>query len=113
MERYLHVPIDSFILEAAGSESEKKDYSLGLKIPHKNKNEFRFYTGSGSLPWSRWDPKDWGEEENYYLTFQKDIREKCKDVKRNGENAAMTPLEWENHAWIEVAKKRKRPKKKD
>ncbi len=111
IERCLHVPIDSFILEAAGSKTG--DYSLDLKIPHKNENEFRSYSGSGSLPWSRWDPKDWGEKENYYLTFQKEIEKKCKGVKRNGENAAMTPLEWENNAWIEVAKKRKNSRKKD
>lgn len=83
----LHVPVDSYIMEAASD--------CGIHIPNKNKNKSNCKFSSTSLPWSKW------EYDDDYINFQNDIdiREKIKTYD--------TPMDWEHKAWIEIAKKRK------
>lgn len=81
-ETLLHVPVDSFIMEAA---SEK----LNVDIPRK-KGEPKKYSTSASEPWSQW-------EEGEYTDFQKALKDKCSQA----------PIRWENDAWIEIAEHRR------
>lgn len=74
----LHVPIDSYIIEAA--KAKKNDFEYGLEIDNKLSEN----------SWSTWDNYD------EYLKYQIDIKNEIKDI---------SPLEWEGKAWIEIAKK--------
>ena len=71
IERVIHVPVDSLIIDAAND--------LGV----------------------RWPSTSWSKLDNYpeYLTFQKKLR---KIIQGSTER----PLVWENHAWIEQARRR-------
>ncbi len=81
IKEYLHVPVDSYIMEAACSKNEK--YGLGIEIYDKEK----------SLKWSKWDKEK-------YIKFQKDIRTALKSSK--------APIDWEGPAWIEAANKKRK-----
>lgn len=74
----LHVPIDSYIIEAA--KAKKNDFEYGLEIDNKLSEN----------SWSTWDNYD------EYLKYQIDIKNEIKDI---------SPIEWEGKAWIEIAKK--------
>lgn len=79
---YLHVPIDSYIIEIAYDNKNKFGNALGLeKKPEKSWSELSEY-------------------ENYF-GIQKKIR---KAIKTNTTNETI-PIKWEALAWIEVAEK--------
>lgn len=79
---YLHVPIDSYIIEIAYDNKNKFDNALGLeKMPEES--------------WSKLS-----EYEDYF-EIQKEIREA---IKTNTTNETI-PIKWESLAWIEVAEK--------
>lgn len=86
----LHVPIDSYILEAAE----------GTKEIQSNDNQKKIYLGVsaneyfGKYKWSQ-IPNDPQYIERYYA-YQKRIR-----IETNG-----CPMEWEHYAWIEISKKK-------
>lgn len=75
---YLHIPVDSYIIEAVSDKKHNYQYGLKSKI------------STPKSSWSSWD--DYGE----YWKFQKEVKDAIKEK--------YTPLEWESLAWIEVAK---------
>lgn len=79
---YLHVPIDSYIIEIAYDNKNKFDNALGLE---KKPNE------------------SWSNLSKYkkYFEIQEAIREA---IKTNTTNETI-PIKWESLAWIEVAEK--------
>ena len=79
---YLHVPIDSYIIE----------------IAYDNKNKFENALGLEEKP-----TKSWSKLPKYekYFKIQKEIREA---IKTNTTNETI-PIKWESLAWIEVAEK--------
>lgn len=79
---YLHVPIDSYIIEIAYSKTDAFKYALELE----DKPE-----------------KSWSKLPKYekYFKIQKEIREA---IKTNTTNETI-PIKWESLAWIEVAEK--------
>lgn len=80
---YLHVPIDSYIIEIAYDNKNKFENALGL-LEEKPK-------------------KSWSELSKYkkYFEIQEAIREA---IKTNTTNETI-PIKWESLAWIEVAEK--------
>ena len=82
----LHVPVDSYIMEAASI--------LEIMLPRKN-GDYGKYFESSSKPWSKWNKDD-------YVKFQENLRIALKN-----KNPSETPIEWEAHAWIEVAQNKK------
>lgn len=79
---YLHVPIDSYIIE----------------IAYDNKNKFENALGLEDKP-----PESWSNLPEYkkYSEIQEAIR---KAIKTNTTNETI-PIKWESLAWIEVAEK--------
>lgn len=80
-EEYLHIPVDSYIIEAVGAKKDNYQYGLELVSPISKSS------------WSSWDNYD------KYMDFQDEVKKVIKE-KYN----SLTPLEWESLAWIEVAK---------
>lgn len=80
---YLHVPIDSYIIEIAYDNKNKFENALGL-LEDK-------------------PPKSWSKLSEYdeYFKIQEAIR---KAIKTNTTNETI-PIKWESLAWIEVAEK--------
>lgn len=80
---YLHVPIDSYIIEIAYDNKNKFENALGL-LEEKPK-------------------KSWSKLSEYeeYFKIQEAIR---KAIKTNATNETI-PIKWESLAWIEVAEK--------
>lgn len=80
---YLHVPIDSYIIEIAYDNKNKFENALGL-LEEKPK-------------------KSWSKLPEYkkYFEIQEAIR---KAIKTNATNETI-PIKWESLAWIEVAEK--------
>lgn len=80
---YLHVPIDSYIIEIAYDNKNKFENALGL-LEEKPK-------------------KSWSKLPEYkkYFKIQEAIR---KAIKTNTTNKTI-PIKWESLAWIEVAEK--------
>lgn len=88
-EQYLHIPIDSFILENISRKTKKKeDYTAEFKIEVKNTDGSKGFYSYRTMPWSKYEDY----EEDYYQ-LQKRIR---GEVKEN------SILDWENLAWIKV-----------
>lgn len=91
---WLHVPIDSYIIEALYKEinlPRRKDGRDPARI-----KELTYNTIQGDLiPWSQW-------EKDHYISVFSSIRE-------YGQSMSDTDcaLVWENKAWIKVAKRRK------
>lgn len=79
---YLHVPIDSYIIE----------------IAYCNKNKFENALGLEEKPEESWSKLSEYEE---YFKIQEAIR---KAIKTNATNETI-PIKWESLAWIEVAEK--------
>lgn len=79
---YLHVPIDSYIIE----------------IAYDNKNKF-----GNALELEKKPKKSWSKLPEYkkYFEIQEAIREA---IKTNTTNETI-PIKWESLAWIEVAEK--------
>ncbi len=94
LKSYLHIPVDSYIMQSVGSDNPKLKYCLKLEcIPQKNCTVDK-YSESTSKPWSKWDYEE-------YIAFQNSIRTAIAESDYN------SPIEWENEAWIEVAEYRK------
>jgi hypothetical protein len=94
LKSYLHIPVDSYIMQAVGSDNPKLKYCLKLEcVPQKNGTVGK-YSESGSKPWSKWNYEE-------YIAFQNCIRAAIS------ESNYSSPIEWENQAWIEVAEYRK------
>ncbi len=79
----LHVPVDSYIIEAVW-ENEK--VSLPLNKGKRNSA----YSYDKVKPWSKW-------EEDEYKEFQKSLRENLNNK---------SPIEWEGPVWIKIAEKK-------
>lgn len=86
---FLHVPVDSYIMEAASTE-------LGILLYTKN-HELQPYNKNQSMPWSKW------KKYVVYETFQEQIVKKLEDKN-------ISPIEWEGPAWIKIAEERKKKK---
>lgn len=109
-EKQVHIPVDSYIIEAVWHAGEKEDLKGQLedrrnfdceklaikKVPlnddynnsvRKNKYSLQYVKG-----WSKWNYTE-------YKNFQDEIKALV------GEE---TPLDWENRKWIEIAKRRKK-----
>lgn len=101
-EEFLHIPIDSFILEFISRSDKKKDKFLGewqIKIPMKEKCKVETgYFSDNSLPWSKYEDYD------QYNGLQNSVKE---NIPKNE-----SLFDWENNAWIEVSKARKEKNKK-
>ena len=94
LKNYLHIPVDSYIMQAVGSDNPKLKYFLKLEcVPQKNGTVGK-YSESTSKPWSKWNYEE-------YIAFQNCIREAIS------ESSYSFPIEWENEAWIEIAEYRK------
>lgn len=98
----LHVPVDSYIIEAAW---DIKDVNLPLK---DNKKRDKTYSNPSEQvePWSKWENNK-NENDKYitkgtYTDFQVSLRNSLYEK----------PIDWEGSAWIDKAKKRKEPKNK-
>jgi len=96
-EKDLHIPVDSFIIDALYKGKEKDDNIDFPKIEGKKLKEGKYYEQPSSYfkPWSKW------EKDEYYETFHDSIKGK----KYN--------LSWENIKWIESAERRKRKERED
>lgn len=105
----LHVPVDSFIIEAIWHENEsedekgnlqekkeKKEWKIKLPCGENEKNRMNKYSTNYVVPWSRWT-------KTQYIEFQKTLREFL-----NGR----VPIIWEGDTWINVSEKRKEDKKR-
>ena len=77
-ENHLHIPVDSYIIEAVSDKKHNYHYGLKLEI------------STPKSSWSSWNDYD------EYLEFQKQVKKAITEK--------YTPLEWESLAWIEVAK---------
>ena len=54
LKSYLHIPVDSYIMQSVGSDNPKLKYCLKLEcIPQKNCTVDK-YSESTSKPWSKW-----------------------------------------------------------
>ena len=110
-ENELHIPVDSYIIEALWHEeleedekgflNNKKDINaknFKVRIPLKDKVDISIrknkYSSDYAKPWSSW------EKESDYDNFQSDVKDFIK--KKN-----KTPLDWENEAWVKIAMRRK------
>lgn len=82
LNQFLHVPVDSYIMEAASVE-------LGVML-RTVKGDPQSYNANRSLPWSKW-------RIDTYTTFQSDLAGKLSNK---------APIDWEGPAWIEIAEKR-------
>lgn len=94
LKSYLHIPVDSYIMQAVGSDNPKLKYRLKLECVPKKNGTVGKYSESSSKPWSKWSYEE-------YIAFQNCIR------KAISESSYSSPIEWENQAWIEVAEYRK------
>lgn len=94
LKSYLHIPVDSYIMQAVGSDNPKLKYCLKLECVPKKDGTVGKYRESISKPWSKWEYEE-------YIAFQSSIRTAI------AESNYSSPIEWENQAWIEVAEYRK------
>lgn len=92
LEKQLHIPVDSYIMEAATKKKVNFSYGLNIQLPGKSK-ELAPYSSAKS--WSKW-------EEDEYRTFRTELKGKISED---------SPLDWEGPAWIEIAKHRKAKEK--
>lgn len=94
LKGYLHIPVDSYIMQTVGSGNPKLKHCLKLECVPKKDGTVGKYSESNSKPWSKWNYDD-------YIAFQKSVRTAVSESDYN------SPIEWENEAWIEVAEFRK------
>lgn len=97
--KYLHVPVDRYIMEAAAGRNRYKGKStdgIDVSLPGKNGEKINSYSDDKVLSWSKWEGvKDFKEaDKSDYHCFQKVLREKLDKI---------SPIEWEGDAWIRVA----------
>ena len=94
LKNYLHIPVDSYIMQAVGSDDTKLKHCLKLECVPKKDGTVGKYSESTSKPWSKWNYEE-------YIAFQDSIRTAISEREHS------SPIEWENAAWIEVAEYRK------
>lgn len=94
LKSYLHIPVDSYIMQAVGSDNPKLKYCLKLECVPKKDGTLGKYSESSSKPWSKWNYEE-------YIAFQSAVRTAISESNYH------SPIEWENEAWIEVAEYRK------
>lgn len=102
----LHVPVDSYIMEAAAGRNRYKEVlteGIGVKLPHKNGGTIDKYIEDKVLKWSNWMGVENFDDINNsdYHRFQQQVRKTPK-----------TPIEWENNAWIEISERVNKEQKK-
>ncbi len=105
VKKWLHIPIDSYILKAAAEKNSENEFALCADIaPLRNSlGGTSFYSETKSQPWSKMNCKD-------YTLLQENLR-KVISQKYNG----IYPFEWEAKAWLkqsELESKKKSAKKK-
>lgn len=81
IKSYLHVPVDSYIMEAASK--------CQVLIKRKD-GQYGEYKEGVSKPWSQWNYEE-------YIEFQNALRQKLSEA----------PIIWEGSAWVEIAQERK------
>lgn len=95
----LHIPIDNYIIQYVWENinfknGEKNEKTIPLPYIAKNGPHNYKYNEDKVVRWSKWDEKQ-------YNAFQEELKDYLeKSV------PAKTPLDWEAHAWIEIAKKK-------
>lgn len=94
LENQLHIPVDSHVMEAA--VTPKAEEGLGVELPCKNNKSGKTRSYRSANAWSTWSEED-------YKFFRNQIE---------GKLSKKTPLDWESHAWIEIAKIRKEREEK-
>lgn len=94
LKDYLHIPVDSYIMQTVGSDNPKLKHCLKLECVPKKDGTVGKYSESNSKPWSKWNYDE-------YIAFQNAVRTAVSESDYN------SPIEWENDAWIEVAEFRK------
>ena len=102
IEKNCDVPIDDYILEAAWSLEKENDKFQNKKIKfplkkNKCKTKAGKYNSEKIDRWSSW------KEPQRYKDFQTSLKSFIEEDK---------PLDWENKAWIKVAKNRDKSRKK-
>ncbi len=107
LEKKLDIPIDSYILESVSKVKKENEYRYGFSIEIPNKEKYGGmgnYNEEKSLPWSKWESSD------DYSNFQNDVKKEINELKNKLEDKKKfdSNIEWENLAWIEVARKRKK-----
>ena len=89
---WLHIPVDSFIIEKVWDDT---DIPLPFKKKKWEQNREKVkYDAQKVKVWSKWERKP------EYEDFLRAMRTKCK-------TEAIAPIDWEGQAWIEIARKRK------
>lgn len=94
LKSYLHIPVDSYIMQTVGSDNPKMKHCLKLECVPKKDGTVGKYSESTSKPWSKWNYDE-------YIAFQNAVKIAVS------ESDYKSPIEWENEAWIEVAEFRK------
>lgn len=94
LKSYLHIPVDSYIMQTVGADNPKLKHCLKLECVPKKDGTVGKYSESNSKPWSKWNYDE-------YIAFQNAVRTAVSESDYN------FPIEWENDAWIEVAEFRK------
>lgn len=94
LKSYLHIPVDSYIMQTVGSDNPELKHRMKLECVPKKDGTVGKYSESSSKPWSKWNYDE-------YTAFQNAVRTAVSESDYN------SPIEWENEAWIEVAEFRK------
>lgn len=98
ISEFLHVPVDSYIIESVWYEDSIK---LPLKKEKLSKNgKHRTYNSENVVAWSKWNNND-----QEYDDFQNSLKDYLS------EKNEPAPIAWEGPAWIKVAKERKKNNK--
>jgi len=87
IRKYLHVPVDTQVIEAASSCF---GIEVSRKHPTKDGKKNSKYSESVSKPWSQWD------YENDYEPFQKELRCKLQSLK---DPKWKSVIDWELDTW--------------
>lgn len=113
--KYLHVPVDRYIMEAAAGRKRNKGKStdgIGAFLPGKNGKKMERYSKETALSWSKWigvEDFDEADKKSDYHGFQYDIRGNLDKSPVKWES----PIEWEGDAWIQVAETVKESERKE
>ncbi|MBQ8791414.1 MAG: hypothetical protein IJZ51_08890 [Ruminiclostridium sp.] len=94
IEKALHIPVDSYIIQAVWEKECVEIPLLEDKLPKKGTRGA--YSYEKVKRWSKW-------EYDEYQEFQDSLKKYIDATKQH-----KTPLEWEAEAWIEVAERNKK-----
>lgn len=84
----LHVPDDSYIIEAVWNTDGWEDVIEGILV--KDKRKSGQFNSNKVVPWSKWNEKQ-------YIDFQKNLRGKLKTQQK--------PIEWEEKRGLRLQNK--------